>query len=83
MHTWQLQNAKAEFSKVIKLAVTQGPQDITVRGEPTAVVISRRDYNKLVKKPHISLVKMLRKSPLVGLNLDLKRNKTTCRNIDL
>ena len=33
MKTWQLEEAKRNFSKVVKLALEQGPQLITRRGE--------------------------------------------------
>ena len=39
MGDWQLQEAKARLSEVIKKAAKEGPQKITVRGERMAVVI--------------------------------------------
>lgn len=44
---WQLQEAKNQFSKVVQKARFEGPQVITVRGEPAAVVLSARDYDAL------------------------------------
>jgi prevent-host-death family protein len=44
---WQLQDAKNQFSKVVQKARFEGPQEITVRGERTAVVLSTRDYDNL------------------------------------
>ncbi|CAN7634849.1 type II toxin-antitoxin system Phd/YefM family antitoxin [Neorhizobium sp. LjRoot104] len=44
---WQLQDAKNQFSKVVQKARHEGPQEITVRGERTAVVLSARDYDAL------------------------------------
>lgn len=44
---WQLHDAKNQFSKVVKKARHEGPQEITVRGERTAVVLSSRDYDAL------------------------------------
>lgn len=44
---WQLQDAKNQLSKVVQKARHEGPQDITVRGERTAVVLSVRDYDAL------------------------------------
>ena len=41
MSTWQLQEAKGNFSEVVKRALRDWPQGITVRGEPVAVLISR------------------------------------------
>ncbi len=49
---WHLQDAKNQFSKVVKLAQSEGPQTVTLRGERAAVVISAEEYDKLVgKKP--------------------------------
>ena len=44
---WQLQDAKNQFSKVVQKARYEGPQEITLRGERTAVVLSVRDYDAL------------------------------------
>lgn len=82
MATWQLQDAKAHFSEVVREAADEGPQNITVRGKPTAVVISMKDYKCMVaRKP--SFVEFMRKSPLVGLDLDLSRDSDLGRDIDL
>jgi antitoxin Phd len=77
MQVWQLQEAKARLSEVVKLAVNEGPQEITVRGESTAVVISREDYEKLKApaKPKQSFVEFMRASPLFGSGIDLTRDK--------
>jgi len=44
---WQLQDAKNQFSKVVQKARFEGPQEITVRGERAAVVLSAKDYDAL------------------------------------
>jgi len=82
MRQWQLQDAKAKFSEVVKLANQEGPQEITMRGQPTAILISLGDFEKIKgKKP--SLVTFLRSSPLVGLDLDMERDKSPTRDIKL
>jgi antitoxin Phd len=75
-----LQDAKARFSEVVKRAVSDGPQEITVHGESTAVVLSRVDYEKLKKpaKRKQSFAAFMRASPLYGLDIDLTRDKTPC-----
>lgn len=78
MRTWQLQEAKARLSEVIKKAAKEGPQTITMRGEPTAVVISRDEYERL-RRPKESLVAFMRKSPLYGVEIDVKREQTPSR----
>ena len=44
---WQLQDAKAQFSELVKRAREQGPQHVSVRGEPAVVVVSEEDFAKL------------------------------------
>lgn len=82
MKTWQLQEAKARLSELIKQAAEEGPQRITVHGVPAAVLISSEQYERL-KHPPGSFVQFMRRSPLFGLRLDLKREQTATRNIDL
>jgi prevent-host-death family protein len=82
MQTWQLQEAKGKFSEVVKRAQSQGPQNITVHGEPVAVLISRRDYLRLTH-PKPSLVELLRASPLVDSDLEIAREQTPTRKIKL
>jgi prevent-host-death family protein len=79
MGTWQLQEAKARLSEVIKKAGKEGPQKITVHGEPTAVVISSEEYERL-KHPKGTFVEFMRNSPLHGLKLDLRREQTLTRD---
>lgn len=82
MSTWQLQEAKARFSEVIKEAITHGPQEITLRKEPAVILISVKDYKKLTEsKP--SLVEFLAQSPLKGVELELKRDKSLPREVNL
>ena len=66
MARWQLQEAKARFSEVVKSSREDGPQEITVHGIPTAVLVSKADFDRLVgSKP--GLVEFLRRSPLRGV----------------
>lgn len=49
MDVWKMMDAKVNLSKIAKLAKTNGPQLITMRGEPDCVIISYDDYKKLEK----------------------------------
>ena len=82
MLTWQLQEAKGKFSEVVKRALNEGPQGITVRGEPVAVVISRAEYARLTK-PKPGFVEFMRGSPMTGLELDIERPQGLTREIAL
>ncbi|HEX8980424.1 MAG TPA: type II toxin-antitoxin system Phd/YefM family antitoxin [Parasulfuritortus sp.] len=82
MHSWQLQDAKARLSEVVKSANTEGPQEITLRGQPAAVVLSAEDYARLTGKK-TGLVEFLRKSPMRGIELGLERDTSLTREVPL
>jgi prevent-host-death family protein len=82
---WQIQTAKARLSEVFRLARTAGPQRITRQGKEGVVMISDEQYERLVTRSRQpkSLVQFFRESPLVGVKLDLNRNKDTGRDVEL
>ncbi len=82
MNTWQLQEAKARLSEVIKKARKEGPQSITVHGQPSVVVLSSGEYERL-KKPKGNFVEFMRRSPLFGVDLKLGREQTLTREADI
>ena len=82
MATWQLQEAKGKFSEVVKRAVSGRPQGITVRGKSVAVLISREEYTRLTH-PKPGFVEFMRRSPMVGLELDTGRLPGPTREITL
>jgi antitoxin Phd len=73
--TWQLQDAKNRLSEVVRRAMTAGPQTITLRGKPTAVVISYQQF-KQTQEPRTPLIRFLAASPLKGVVLDLQREES-------
>jgi prevent-host-death family protein len=81
---WQIQTAKARFSEVFRLTRTAGPQRITKQGKEGVVMISFEDYDLLMAKARQpkSIVQFFRESPLVGVELDLERDKDTGRDIE-
>lgn len=81
---WQLQDAKAQFSAVVRLAESRGPQYITVHGKPAAVVLSQADYRLLQSQSHKpSFTQLMRSSPLMGLNLSVQRDRSLTRRTTL
>jgi antitoxin Phd len=82
---WQLQAAKARFSELFRRARSEGPQLITRQGKEGVVMISDEQYERLVGKAHQpkNLLQFFRESPLVGLELDLERDKDEGRDIEL
>ncbi len=82
MKTWQLQDAKAKFSKLVRTALESGPQGISVHGNLEVILISKKEYDQL-KKPKQSFLELMRKSPLYGLDLELERDQSKGRKIKL
>jgi len=83
--SWQLQTAKARFSEVFRRARTEGPQLITRQGKESVVMISDVQYDQLVGRSHQprNLAQFFRESPLVGIELDLARQKDEGSEIEL
>lgn len=82
MQTWQLQEAKAHLSEVIRLSAQQGPQILTVRGKEEAVLISKKEYERLIgSKPNF--FDFMSQSPLKGLDMDWKCDQSPIRDLDL
>ena len=81
-NSWQLQEAKNKFSRLVENAVTNGPQFVTKHGKDSVVVLSIQDYQKITK-PKSNLVMFFQNSPLTGLNLNIERDKSFSREIEL
>jgi prevent-host-death family protein len=81
---WKLEDAKARFSEVVRLAREQVPQMITVRGEDAVVVISAQDFAKLLpllQQP--SLHGLLSQSPLSRLDFESPSIQSPVRDVEL
>ena len=79
---WQLQEAKNRFSEVVNKALKEGPQTVTRHGEEIVVILSKAEYSRLLKS-QTSLLEFFRQSPLVGIELDLDRDQSLPRDVDL
>lgn len=80
---WQLQDAKNRLSEVVRKAREEGPQVITLRGDDAVVVVAADEFQKLSRKPKGNLVDFFHRSPLAGVEFDLKRSRDTGRKGDL
>jgi len=81
--SWKLEDAKARFSEVVRLARSQGPQRVTVRGKDAVVVMSVEDLERLSPPDPArpSLVSFLEGLHLDGL--DLEREPDQGRDLEL
>lgn len=79
---WQLQDAKNRFSELVRKAAEEGPQTVTKHGKDSVVVLSAEDYRRL-ERPKTSLIEFFQNSPLSQSDLDISRDKSTSRDVEL
>jgi prevent-host-death family protein len=85
MADWQLQDAKNRFSEVVKRAREEGPQTVTLRGKPAAVVLSADTYDRLAR-PRRSFTDFLLSEPAwpdAVVDAIDARPRDTGRDVDL
>ena len=80
MKTWPLQDAKNQFSHLVELALTKGPQTVTRHGEPVAVVVSADEYKRM-NRPKESVLEFF--APLKGSGVHLERRRDLPRKLKL
>ena len=83
--TWQLQDAKNQFSEVVNRALKGKPQTITRHGKPVVVVVSQEEFQKLAppqKKELFNLLAHLLACPDKTLHKRVFRTPGTARDID-
>ncbi|MFN9847522.1 MAG: type II toxin-antitoxin system prevent-host-death family antitoxin [Alphaproteobacteria bacterium] len=80
---WKLEDAKARFSEVVRLARTEGPQRVSVRGKDAVVVMSVEALARLMppEPGHVPLVTFMEGLHLDGL--DISRAVDEERDVDL
>ena len=82
---WQLQEAKARFSEVFRLARERGPQRVTKHGREAVVIVPAEEYARLAHSEmrRGSLAEFLAASPLRGSGINLERSRDVGRKIKL
>lgn len=68
---WSVADAKASLSEVLDQAAANGPQTITRRGEPIAVVVSVDEWKRKSRRKG-NLAEFFATSPLRDSGLDLE-----------
>ena len=85
MKQWKLEDAKNQFSKLVREAQRQ-PQVVSRHGRPEAVVVSMDKYRQLTQQEG-GLVEFMRRSPLAKAlgkgELELRRPRELPRDIEL
>lgn len=80
---WQLQVAKARFSQVVNSAVENGPQLVTKGGVPAVYVVSADLFETELASKVKDRKSILLSSPHSGLHLDLQRESSEGRDVEL
>jgi antitoxin Phd len=81
--SWKLEDAKARFSELVRLARSEGPQRVSVRGKDAVVVLSVEELERLAPSDRttVPLVTFLEGLHLDGL--DVAREPDFGRDADL
>ena len=80
MKTWALQDAKNQFSQVVELARTRGPQTVTRHGQPVAVIVAADEFKRMAR-PSESVVEFF--APLRSSGIRLQRRRDLPRKLPL
>lgn len=81
---WQLQEAKARFSEVVRRAKQEGPQHVTVHGREEVVVVGADDFRRLAgDRSGQTLVDAIRMSPHRSASIEPPRARMPVRDVDL
>jgi prevent-host-death family protein len=59
MKTWPVEDAKAQFSEMLRACLTQGPQLVTKRGSDAAVLVPIDEWRRLRGAPVRTLKDLL------------------------
>jgi prevent-host-death family protein len=80
---WSLQEAKAKFSEVVRLAQAEGPQDVTVHGK-VAVTISAAAPSHDQPNPTVEdMIKAFQSCPVPDFEIPERPKDATFRDVDL
>jgi antitoxin Phd len=70
----EIHQAQARFSEMVKRTLREGPQTVTRRGEPVAVLVSAEEYQRLSSSAK-SFKTLLASAPLQGVEIRRSRDR--------
>jgi len=79
--SWQLQDAKQQFSRLVDKARADGPQVVTRNGKEVAVVLGVEDYRRL-RSDGGAFKRFLIEGPDFDA-LEIERSSDTAREVEL
>ena len=81
---WRLQDAKARFSELVRLAHSAGPQHVTLHGRDAVVVIDAAEFQRLQgQRTGQLLIDALQASPHRGIEIAPLRSAMPVRAVKL
>lgn len=81
---WRLQDAKARFSELVRLAHSHGPQHVTLHGREAVVVVDADQFRRLTgARTGQLLIDALQASPHRELEVEPHRSAMPVRTVKL
>ena len=81
---WRLQDAKARFSELVRMAHSDGPQHVTLHGRDAVVVVAADEFDRLKgARSGQLLVEALQASPHRQTELEPRRSAMPVRAVKL
>lgn len=81
---WQLQDAKAHFSELVRRVRSEGPQHVTVHGRDAVVVISVEEFRRREgERTGAALIAALQESPYREIEIEPQRERMPVRDVGL
>ena len=74
VRTWQLKDARANFSTLVDKAISDGPQIVTRNGKKAVVVVSMAEWTRRERRCG-DLVDFFANSPLREAQIDIERQR--------
>jgi len=82
--SWRLQDAKARFSELVRLAHSDGPQHVTLHGRDAVVVIDAQEFQRLKgERTGQLLIDALQASPHRDIAIAPRRSAMPVRDVTL
>ena len=82
VRTWQIKDARANFSTLVDKAISDGPQIVTRNGKRAVVVVSVEEWARRERR-NGDLVEFFANSPLREEGFELERQRDYPREIEL
>ncbi len=81
---WRLQDAKARFSELVRLAHSDGPQHVTLHGRDSVVVVDAEEFQRLQgARSGQLLIDALQASPHRQIEIEPRRAAMPVRAVKL